>query len=204
FELIVHHEPGIRFRATRAGYLDNTTPFLYFDRHSYFGIEIRLDPEVVLLAPLEVVARLPAIRSPVLSGFEHRLATGMGWYLTREDFERFRPTYVTDLLARAPGVRIESNGRGNRPTVRMTQGAVPGRDCPVQIFVDGMLLNPRTALPGRGESFSIDDVVSPASVEGVEVYGGLSTVPPEFLNPEAHCGVVAIWTLRGDRESGRD
>ena len=45
--------------------------------------------------------------------------------------------------------------------------------------------------------FRIDEVISPGSVEGIEVYRGLSTVPAEFLNPDAECGVIAIWTRRG-------
>jgi outer membrane receptor for ferrienterochelin and colicin len=68
-----------------------------------------------------------------------------------------------------------------------------------QIFVDGFLVNRRmVGVNGnRPSDFRIDDVVSPASVEGIEVYRGLSTVPPEFLNPDAVCGVIAIWTRRG-------
>ena len=72
-------------------------------------------------------------------------------------------------------------------------------NCATQIFVDGFLLNRRTG-SSRGAppiDFRIDDVVSPSSIEGIEVYRGLSTVPAEFLNPDAECGVIAIWTRRG-------
>ena len=76
------------------------------------------------------------------------------------------------------------------------------RNCATQIFVDGFLVNRRMVQPNgtQGpEDIRIDDVVSPASVEGIEVYRGLSTVPAEFLNPDAACGVIAIWTKRGGR-----
>jgi hypothetical protein len=75
-----------------------------------------------------------------------------------------------------------------------------GRGCPVQVFVDGLLMT-ASVMDASGATenagAAIDDFVSPLSVEGIEVYRGLSTVPPEFLTPEADCGVVAIWTRRG-------
>jgi hypothetical protein len=33
-------------------------------------------------------------------------------------------------------------------------------------------------------------------VEAIEVFKGLGSVPPEFLNVYARCGVIAIWTRR--------
>ncbi|MFC1791075.1 hypothetical protein ACFL0I_01235, partial [Gemmatimonadota bacterium] len=84
-----------------------------------------------------------------------------------------------------------------RPVVRVGRSA--NRDCITQIFVDGFLVN-RRAFGARGArpiDFRIDDAVSPASVEGIEIYRGLGTVPAEFLNPDAVCGVIAIWTRRG-------
>jgi hypothetical protein len=47
-----------------------------------------------------------------------------------------------------------------------------------------------------GGDIQVDDLVSPLDVEAVEVFRGLSSVPPEFLTPEARCGVIAIWTRR--------
>ena len=65
--------------------------------------------------------------------------------------------------------------------------------------MDGFLINRREAsvLGARPMDYRIDDMVLPSSVEGIEIYRGLSTVPPEFLNPDAECGVIAIWTRRG-------
>jgi outer membrane receptor for ferrienterochelin and colicin len=91
-----------------------------------------------------------------------------------------------------PGVHLRSSGRGLRREVYMGR---TGDYCPAQIFVDGFLLNGRSRLTGDTE-FTIDDAVSPASIEGIEVYRGLSSVPAEFLNPDSRCGVVVVWTRR--------
>jgi hypothetical protein len=58
------------------------------------------------------------------------------------------------------------------------------------VFVDGRPAN-------RRGNVSINDLASPSGLEGMEVYRGLATVPPEFLTPEARCGVIALWTRRG-------
>jgi hypothetical protein len=44
---------------------------------------------------------------------------------------------------------------------------------------------------------SVDDLVAPGAIEGIELYRGTATIPAEFLTPQARCGVVAIWTRRG-------
>ncbi len=160
-------------------------------------MEIRLDPEAILLAPLEVIAWSELPENALHEGYQRRLETGLGTYITREDVERRNPGLVTDLLRDVPGLVVTSSGSGLRPVVEMARSA--GKKCGTQIFVDGFLLNRRSAtIPGAPPAdFRIDDAVSPASVEGIEIYRGLSTVPPEFLNPDAECGVIAIWTRRG-------
>jgi hypothetical protein len=197
FEVMVDRQDGVTIYAGRIGYVDNRTPVLRFEDHNFFEVEIRLDPSAVLLAPLEVLARRKNPRSSVFTNFDNRVRTGNGYYITRADIERRAPNLITDILATVPGVRLESSGAGTRRHIRMARSA--SRECPVQIFVDGLLvtrrITPAFGAPTAG--FAVDDVVSPRSVEGIEVYRGLSTVPPEFLTPDAECGVVAIWTRRG-------
>jgi hypothetical protein len=203
FEFDVDNVGSIRLRVQRASYQANTTPVLRFGGRNFFQVEVRLDPEAILLAPLEVVAWSEIDPAPFLDAFRHRVSTGSGIYITRAQVERRRPMYVTDLLRDIPGLAVTGSGSGLRSSVQVSGRASATdlrSDCPTQIFVDGFLVNRRTALEtGPAADFRIDDVVSPGSVEGIEVYRGLSTVPAEFLTPDARCGVIAIWTRRGGR-----
>jgi hypothetical protein len=181
----------VRLRAERLGYRATTSPPLHFDGYQVYSLELRLDVEAVLLAPLEVVTRAHSAGSPTLAGFHQRRQTGVGWYMTREQIEQRKASRLSDILAMVPGVSVR------RSIVYMRRP-----NCPAQVFVDGFHINRSPPLPRGGrlsttEMFPIDQVVQPGAVEGIEVYQGLSRVPAEFLSPEAACGVVAIWTRRG-------
>lgn len=193
FRFALQEHGGIQLQAMRLGYQHNITPVLWTDGHDSINVEIRLDPEAILIAPLEVTAWSRRVQpSPVLADFRHRQELGLGHFITREDIERIQPVLVTDLLARVPGVTLASNGSGLRRGVFMSRAIrAVGRSCPAQVFVDGMLLN-----TGGGPAI-VDDAVTPGGVEGIEVYNGLGTVPAPFLNPDSRCGVIAIWTRRG-------
>jgi hypothetical protein len=192
FEFVVSRVGSVQLRVDRLGYRSNTTPLLHFDDKKYFQVEMRLDAEAILLAPLEVMVWSEVDRSPFLDNFRRRLQNGLGIYITREDIEARNPVFVSDMLRTVPGLQLSSSGRGARPSIQFGRSA--GMRCYTQIFVDGMLMNPWSI----GEANArLDDFVEPGSVEGIEVYRGLSTVPPEFLNPDAECGVIAVWTRRG-------
>ncbi len=198
FEFEVQNVKAVRIAARRFGYRSNTTPILYFDHREFFQVEVRLDPEAILLAPLEVIAWSEVPENALQEGFFRRVENGFGTYITREEVEARNPVFVSDLLRDLPGVQVTGSGSGLRPVVRMARSA--GKNCMTQIFVDGFLINGRmlTADGSLAPSdFRIDDMVSPQSIEGIEIYRGLSTVPAEFLNPDADCGVIAIWTRRG-------
>ncbi len=199
FGAVLRHIGGVRIRADHLGYRQNITPVLYFDNRLFYQVEIRLDPDAVLLAPLEVIARSGREPSHFLDAFRFRSQHGTGFYITREQIARQHPGLVTELLREVPGLEVTSSGTGNRPIVQTARGAARG--CPAQVYVDGLLVNRRVSTPdgSRTDVFRIDDVVSPDAVEGIEIYLGLSTIPPEFLSPEASCGVIAVWTRRGDR-----
>ncbi len=176
-----------RLQTAAIGYTPVTAPPLWIEDFDWVGVEIRLAQRAVLLAPLEIVAAVSAL-SPVHDNLRHRLVRGVGTYITREEIERRRPMYVSDVLATLPGVTLEGSGRGNRRRI-VVERSLPG--CAAQVFLDGILAN-----RGQGADFAIDDIVSPLDIEAIEVYRGLSTVPPEFYNPDSRCGVIAIWTRR--------
>jgi hypothetical protein len=180
-------------RATHVAYVRTKTPRWQVESGEVLEVTIRLDQNVVLLAPLEVNASIQSV-SPVLSGFYDRLNRRMGGtLLSREEIEARNPSRITDLLADLPGLRVQSDGNPSFRVVSMAS-ALPGvgagpNSCPVQIYVDGVRAT-------RSGPVSPDEILAPGSLEGVEIYRGIGTVPPEFLTPEARCGVIAFWTRR--------
>jgi len=185
---------SFRLRASRIGYARTVTPYWRIEPGELLTLVIYVDPEAVPLTPLEITARERS-RSPVLSAYYNRLERRIGGtFITREEIERRNPRLVTDLLMDVPGVRLESGGRGaNSRIVTMSRAAMlMGGRCPVQVWIDGMLT---TRSPGA--TVFIDELATPGLLEGIEIYRGLATIPPEFVTPEARCGVIAIWTRRG-------
>jgi hypothetical protein len=198
FEYPLRRPGGYRLRVARIGYAAVNTPELSTGAHSYVNVEVRLKSDAVLLTPLTVVARSGLRPSPVLDDFFHRLRSGTGTYYTRDEIQRLSPMYISDLIAREAGMRVASSGSGHIRHIYSGRGDGIHGACRTQIFVDGLLLNPSGPGPETA-GLTLDEVVSPSVVEGIEIYRGLATVPAQFLTPNAQCGVVAVWTRRGDR-----
>jgi hypothetical protein len=199
-----------RLSADRIGYQEAVSPVFAVEGRHETSVEIRLATDAILLAPLEIVARRSAQENPTLSGFYYRMERGLGYFISREDIARRGASHVADLLVAAPGVRVQRARRGGGWTVYMGRAMPATGGCPTQVFIDGMLMNRRLASVTRDAGgnptsvdfvedvdFSIDELVSPTIIEGIEVYTGISGVPPEFLNADSRCGVVVIWTRRG-------
>lgn len=185
-----------RLEVMVVGYRKALTPFLWWmvDRN-HADVVVRLAPNTVLLAPLEVVALSPRVTSPILENVEHRRTRGFGLQITRQQIDERRPARVSDVLIELPGVYAARRGTGaSGRTIYMGRAllGLGGGECPAQVFLDGRLAT-RDA-PG-GDVF-IDDLVSPLDVETIEVFRGLGSIPPEFITPNARCGVIAIWTRR--------
>lgn len=185
-----------RLEARAVGYLPARRTVLWMmENRNFAGIEVRLTPHATLLAPVEVLALAPPKTSPVLENMEYRRTHGFGIRISRQQIEARNPLHVTDILAETPGVRVDRQGSGSTRRVIHLGPPVPGPrggDCPVQIFLDGMLATRAVA----GGDVTVDDLVRPQDVEAIEIFKGLATVPAEFLNPEARCGVIAVWTKR--------
>ena len=123
-------------------------------------------------------------RRQMLSDFYERSASGFGHFVTREQIEKRNPMNLSDMMRMIPGARLAPVRNGGQATLRFSRAQGP-RDCPPQYWVDGV----------KAWNLNIDDIV-PQDVEGIEVYSGASTVPPQFNTKEGTtiCGVILIWT----------
>jgi hypothetical protein len=124
-------------------------------------------------------------RRQMLSDFYDRSSRGFGHFVTREQIEKRNPMNLSDMMRLIPGARLVPLRGGGQSTLRFSRAQLGNRDCPPQYWVDGV----------KAWNLNIDDIV-PQDVEGIEVYSGASTVPPQFNTKEGTtiCGVVLIWT----------
>ncbi|PYP66573.1 MAG: hypothetical protein DMD26_07370 [Gemmatimonadetes bacterium] len=124
-------------------------------------------------------------RRQMLSDFYDRSSRGFGHFFTREQIEKRNPMNLSDMMRLVPGARLVPLRGGGQATLRFSRAQMGNRDCPPQYWVDGV----------KAWNLNIDDIV-PQDVEGIEIYSGASTVPPQFNTREGTtiCGVVVIWT----------
>jgi hypothetical protein len=172
-----------RLRAAREGYLAATSPELRIGASDTLQVEFLLSTEVVVLDPIVVKAR--PRRSAMLSGFDRRVKQRMvGVFITRDEIERRHPATATSLLSRIPGVHLQPRnlGDGNYVTVR--------GGCSPTVWVDGI----RVPLMGM----SIDDLISPLELEGIEVYKSAAEAPAEYGGIRAGCAVILLWSRHGE------
>ncbi len=148
---------------------------------------INLVPSSYELDPIEVEGEAYKL-SPGFSGFQHRMRTEDGTFVTIEEIRRLAPQKTSDILKRVPGFRTLEGG-----TVTSTRGIPSLRQgfdlCATEFYIDGV----------HSGMDTVDDIM-PSSIAGMEIYSGSSTIPATFRGPgNALCGVVAIWTTDGIR-----
>lgn len=143
-------------------------------------LEVRLAALAMRLPTVEVQRRAEVFDSR-LAGFNARKARQVGHFVTREELDRMSSARFVDALRRIPGVQMRSI-RGGGSTI-----ALRGSRCPPLVFIDGF--------PANAGVMDLD-MLDLASVEGIEVYSGVATVPPEFMGARGThgCGVIAVWS----------
>lgn len=121
-----------------------------------------------------------------MAGFYHRRDLGHGHFFTRDQLERQNATMLTDVMRRVPGVRLV-NTRLIRNAVRF-RGSL---NCAPLVWVDGS--------PLSAAEFDLD-ALNPLTLEGLEVYSGVSTIPAQFMGMRGlgRCGVIVVWTRSGE------
>lgn len=174
-------DDGGKFRlaAERLGYAASVSAEVEIGERDSLEVLFRIAPSTVVLEPLEVVATVRR-RGPRLEAFYERAERDrFGHFITREQIERRRPAYATDLLRQAPGLRIAP--------ARRIGYAVRGRGgCLPVVVIDGMKLGVASSL--------VDEWVRPDDIEGIEIYSAVGTAPAEFSMYENGCAMIVIWT----------
>ena len=114
------------------------------------------------------------------SGFNARKERNVGHFVTREDLDRMSSARF--MILRRIRVFRCAYIRGGGTTV-----ALRGSRCPPIVFIDGF--------PAAAGVMDLD-MLDLAGVEGIEVYSGVATVPPEFMAARGThgCGVIAVWS----------
>jgi hypothetical protein len=146
---------------------------------------------MVPLTPLAVALPAVAVREEAaprvgpFREFEAHRQRGFGNFITRRDIEQRRAYRTSDLFRTVANLEVERDG--SRAVVRMR-----GRHCDPLVWLD------RVPLVG---GFPDLDAVAPNSIEGIEIYSGVSTIPPDLIGPReaGGCGVIVLWTRHGER-----
>ena len=149
-------------------------------------VDIGLVPDPVEMEPLIATT----VRSPTLEtkGFYERRywgeMLGVGEFLTPEYLERWRPMRMSQLLEQHTMLRPR--------LVRGGWTAGTFGDC-VQVYLDNINMN--NLDDGAGNNFTLDSVVLPSEVAGVEVYRVSTSLPTGTMRfGVGRCGLVLIWT----------
>ena len=172
-------------RVRRLGFKPTSLDVLV-DQHAPASSVITLLPIAQRLAPIIVKG---ANYTGRMAGFYQRRDLGIGHFVSRERLERDNPSQLTDVFRRIPGVQITST-RFIRNAIRF-RGNSGG--CWPLVWLDGA--------PLPTAEFDLD-FLSPASIEGIEIYSGISQVPPQFMGARGlgSCGVVVVWSREGERK----
>ena len=122
---------------------------------------------------------------------QERIDRGVGYIATREKIEERQPVNLADMLRAIPGVDVVQSGSTLTGTfdIRMRNAQnMLGETCPPAVWVDGV--------KWRDVRSAYTDI-SGMELEVVEVYNGPAQVPGEFLDSDASCGAIIVWTRRG-------
>ena len=118
-----------------------------------------------------------------------RAVAGRGFYFTREEIDASNPQELGDLLLRVPTVQVNDRG----VTFSKCQAGLPSpgslmQKARVQVFID----NRRASLTDADGVRQLLRSIPVSTVQLMEVYNGVSSIPGEFVNDA--CAVIVIWT----------
>ncbi|MES3033175.1 MAG: carboxypeptidase-like regulatory domain-containing protein [Gemmatimonadota bacterium] len=121
-----------------------------------------------------------------LAGFQQRKATARGLYIDRNEIQLRRPTNFSDLLRGRANITVQRNSATGETQVFGPRLSISGGYCQLALIIDG------TLIPNAASS--LDTLVPPDMVLGIEVYNSGTSVPGEFQRLGTDCGAIIVWT----------
>lgn len=173
-----------RVHADRMGYEEILTEHLPLRDAGSLELLVRLAPLPVEVEGLLVETEAEARRLRLeREGFYRRQEWAPGYFFDEEEIQKWRPTFISDLLQRVPGVRLHRQ----LGEVRVFSARRTG-SCPMKIVLDGFKVD---TVGG-----DLDFLVHPDRVIGMEIYPGAGGVgaPVQHRGTDAPCGILMIWT----------
>jgi hypothetical protein len=174
-------------QARRLGYLTADPDTVEMNQGELLTVEMRLDRNAVPLEPVVVTVR----GSAGIEEFERRRGAGFGRFLTRKEIEARGAQQTTSLFRLTPGFVIRPS-RPRSPTSVLLMRGTAGL-CQPAVWIDGLYVP-------TGPQTSVDDLVSPQMLEGVEIYNSVAAAPSQYRT--GTCGVLLFWTRRGEGTPG--
>lgn len=158
----------------------------YLVTNDTLEVELRITKAPVQLAPLEVTATaIP----PGLDAFEERRLDGFGKFIDWTSLRKQDHRRTSDLFREIPGVRIRYD-RNGQPYLASAR-----ENCPMQIYLNGVVIFKPTGGPGGGTPPTID-LWNVSEFDAIEIYRGPSETPMQFGGTGGNCGTVMLWTRR--------
>ena len=179
FRLLNVEAGRLRLNVRRLGFLPATL-YLNLTASGARQLMVTMSPAPEVLAPVLVEDRRE-VYDARLAGFLSRAAKrSNGNFVTRAMIERTNSSKLADALRQVPSIRIRPvRGVGTMAFLR-------GASCPPLFYIDGT--------PANAGPFDLD-LIDLSSVEGIEIYAGIGSVPGEFAAARGdRCGVIAIWS----------
>ena len=139
-----------------------------------------LDTRANVLGEVKVEAKATS----TIPGFDQRAKRGMGSFMTQDEIEKRQSILLTDLFRTVPGLNVAFDG--SNYTVQSARSS--NMSCPMQWYLDGS--------PFDNSDNSIDQMLRPDDIAGIEIYKSASEVPVQYQGQNASCGTILVWTKR--------